>query len=691
MSQTTNLNTLTINKLTKAQYQGATLNPNELYSITDDKMAFAGDVPQIPSQSGQSGKFLTTNGSAMSWTTVLTPSNGEKWYRAPYHDLGVINNIVYVSGNSHFIAGTSTGVWYSSDGFNWSSTKIKQDCWVAYGNNYYVALLIDGVQDAPMTYAYASSVDGNWTKVQTTRYSDDFDWWEKLYFCSGVFLVCSYMEDYHLAASNPSSASNWSWVSNLNSELVGIASSPTRTVAIGGPITPWSSTTTDGTNWTLNDNNPFGSWYSPCCIAYGSTGDFIAIVCDDGNRLHSATFTSSNGSTWTKLNEDLPWSYDFRLFYDNGKYIVIGGSIWTSVDGSSWTEVTSPLAEGTKWTDFGPVASNSDIILSGYNYSSKSTDFVVDSATVNYVQAATSSIINEFPSQSGNSGKFLTTDGTDMSWSDTPMIKGTDYVTAGRMSGTALGTKATAEGYNTTASGWYSHAEGYSTVASGDYSHAEGSGTTASGPNSHAEGYGTIASGEYSHAEGRYTTASGDGSHAGGYDTAAQRKSQHVFGEYNVLDTTGTTTTRGQYVEIVGNGTADDARSNARTLDWSGNEVLAGKLTVGTAPTNNMDVATKQYVDGANFQAPIIASGVLQGDGNGTITARSVTNNTSTSTSLTANTNLITANTLRYHTNRTTSVAAADTNYTTYMARGTTLNSTDTNPTVNGTIAWTYE
>jgi len=77
----------------------------------------------------------------------------------------------------------------------------------------------------------------------------------------------------------------------------------------------------------------------------------------------------------------------------------------------------------------------------------------------------------------------------------------------------------------------------------------------------------------------------------------AQRNSQHVFGEYNVLDTSGTSTSRGKYVEIVGKGTADNARSNARTLDWSGNEVLAGKLTVGAAPTNNMDVATKEYVD----------------------------------------------------------------------------------------------
>ncbi len=51
----------------------------------------------------------------------------------------------------------------------------------------------------------------------------------------------------------------------------------------------------------------------------------------------------------------------------------------------------------------------------------------------------------------------------------------------------------------------------------------------------------------------------------------------------------------GEYIEVVGNGLAYEG--NARTLDWLGNEVLAGKLTVGTDPTENMDVATKQYVD----------------------------------------------------------------------------------------------
>ena len=68
-----------------------------------------------------------------------------------------------------------------------------------------------------------------------------------------------------------------------------------------------------------------------------------------------------------------------------------------------------------------------------------------------------------------------------------------------------------------------------------------------------------------------------------------------------------------------------------------------------------------------------------------------VTNNTSTSGSIAGSTNLLTMNTLRYALNRTTSVAAADTSYTTYMARGMSLRSSAVTPTYNGQIAWTYE
>ena len=177
------------------------------------------------------------------------------------------------------------------------------------------------------------------------------------------------------------------------------------------------------------------------------------------------------------------------------------------------------------------------------------------------------------------------------------MQKGVDYVTAGAVG--QIGAKATAEGSGTDASGQSSHAEGIGTTASQAAAHAEGYYSIASGAYSHAEGSMSEANAENAHAEGNSAIATGNNSHAEGMLTTANGRSQHVFGEYNTPDYSALIPTdRGTYVEIVGNGTSG-ASSNARTLDWNGNEVLAGKLTVGAAPTANMDVATKKYVDDA--------------------------------------------------------------------------------------------
>lgn len=171
---------------------------------------------------------------------------------------------------------------------------------------------------------------------------------------------------------------------------------------------------------------------------------------------------------------------------------------------------------------------------------------------------------------------------------------------------TASNDQAHAEGGGTTASGVNSHAEGAGSVASGSgshaensgraigyYSHAEGGGTEASGDYSHTQGSGTTASGYASHAEGGATQAGGQWSHSEGGSTIAASNYQHVQGKYNVSDTNGT------YAHIVGGGTSNSNRLNIHTLDWNGNAVYSGKVTVGTAPSANMDVATKQYVDTA--------------------------------------------------------------------------------------------
>lgn len=146
---------------------------------------------------------------------------------------------------------------------------------------------------------------------------------------------------------------------------------------------------------------------------------------------------------------------------------------------------------------------------------------------------------------------------------------------------TASGYLSHAEGESTYATGTSSHAEGGGTVANGNYSHAEGQNTTAKEISSHAEGYHTNANKSYSHAEGYYTNANGLSSHAEGGNTTASCKYSHVEGEYNILDTTGTATTRGKYAHIVGNGTSNTKRSNAHTLDWSGNGWYQSSVCVG--------------------------------------------------------------------------------------------------------------
>ena len=186
-----------------------------------------------------------------------------------------------------------------------------------------------------------------------------------------------------------------------------------------------------------------------------------------------------------------------------------------------------------------------------------------------------------------------------------PVINGS--ISLGRSDGSYLGTNSLAAGFDVEASADYSHAEGSGSVASGVNSHAEGSGSAASGINSHAEGQNTRAYGSNAHAEGEQSIANGNNSHVNGLGTVASHKSQHVFGEYNVPDSSkAPSTSRGNYVEIVGNGASPGSLSNARTLDWNGNERLAGDLYTYAGTNREVSLTslanTVALISSGNFQ-----------------------------------------------------------------------------------------
>lgn len=164
---------------------------------------------------------------------------------------------------------------------------------------------------------------------------------------------------------------------------------------------------------------------------------------------------------------------------------------------------------------------------------------------------------------------------------------GTGSFSLNRQPISSIGQYSTAEGINGTASGLASHAEGNQTFATGAFSHTEGNLSVSTGRAGHAEGDQTRANGDYSHTEGKRTFA--------------KSRSQHIFGEYNIVDETGSYDSRGAYVEIVGNGDADENLSNARTLDWDGNEWIAGNLQANEiyqkdASGNYIQVANKEDI-----------------------------------------------------------------------------------------------
>lgn len=80
---------------------------------------------------------------------------------------------------------------------------------------------------------------------------------------------------------------------------------------------------------------------------------------------------------------------------------------------------------------------------------------------------------------------------------------------------------------------------------------------------------------------------------------------QHVQGKYNIADNAG------KYAHIVGNGTADNARCNAHTLDWEGNAWYAGAVECSSIILTDTVDSTRHYMvcvtDGQLVVSEIVA------------------------------------------------------------------------------------
>lgn len=225
---------------------------------------------------------------------------------------------------------------------------------------------------------------------------------------------------------------------------------------------------------------------------------------------------------------------------------------------------------------------------------------------------------------------------------------------AGGIYSHAEGYNSNANGYSSHAEGDYSYAEGSNSHAEGGSTYAEGHCSHAEGRGRHLERIITGAANTtiytidsishlivgasicYSVNNGIYTTAKikaidennltitvsktlstetdlnnqgviiytegmacGNYSHSEGLGTIAAVRSQHTQGEYNIVDpnyNVNNNGLRGKYAHIIGNGTEDTSRSNAHTIDWSGNAWFAGDVYVGSTSGTNKDDGSKKIV-----------------------------------------------------------------------------------------------
>jgi hypothetical protein len=161
-------------------------------------------------------------------------------------------------------------------------------------------------------------------------------------------------------------------------------------------------------------------------------------------------------------------------------------------------------------------------------------------------------------------------------------------------SAVSSGIASFATGYHTNAAGNYAVAMGFNTKATATGSTAIGNTSTASGSGSIVLGIGLTANGSNSVAVGNSNISSGNNSFASGYFTKAKSFSCFTTGIFN--DSTNAPNpfalNGSNRIFEIGNGTADNARSNSMTVLFNGNTGI-GVLN----PKHNLVVANEICVD----------------------------------------------------------------------------------------------
>jgi hypothetical protein len=238
------------------------------YLTTDGSAKSWGTVSQyaLPSQTGNTGKFLTTNGTAESWGSVATPGNWTKRFDATGTELMA----VAFNGTNMYVVAGDAGLLYSSpDGITWTSRTSQFGASaivdVAFGNGLFVAVGAAG--------KISTSTDGiTWT-ARTSNMS------------TNEIKQVVYANSLWVAVGAGGGTTNTGGITYSSDGLTWTRKSQSVTIGAGYNTVHWN-----GTNWLvgsgISTNNylyattPGGTWTA----AAHSGGYDIYNILSDGTR-----------------------------------------------------------------------------------------------------------------------------------------------------------------------------------------------------------------------------------------------------------------------------------------------------------------------------------------------------------------------------------------------------------------------
>ena len=211
-----------------------------------------------------------------------------------------------------------------------------------------------------------------------------------------------------------------------------------------------------------------------------------------------------------------------------------------------------------------------------------------DPATYSWTQTDVQPQAGGLPSQTGQSGKFLTTDGTDASWSDKPLVNtatGTDSLTI-------LGT-ATNQMWAVNL-GAESRCQSGLSVAVGRRTKADAAGAVVIGAGSSATQSDAVAIGQTTNATGKYGIAIGS-------NTTVSQNNAIAIGAYSYATATNA-------IQLGANGTNSEAGTFCVASKYNNTNVNYKMMSAdGTIPTDRF--TTTPVADGTYVPTLTISSG----------------------------------------------------------------------------------